>query len=197
MRVVLILEDALHDKLIAVPVISALCQYRFKRPVTVIADQERMGGEASARQPARLASVLNRYPTADVFLLLIDRDCHAPGRQYGGDRAAALRLLETEMQGRLPYPQRQRFIAHLAVEELEVWALAAQPQLPYLWANVRDHCHPKEEFFFPLSQQAGLLRTADQGRATLMQNAERRYLSIRTKCHELQTLEERLFPVAA
>lgn len=192
MMVVIILEDALHDKFIALPIISALCQFKLGRPANIIVDNERMGGVTAAMQSARLAPILNRHPMADVFLLLLDRDCHAPGRQYGGDRRAALERLEAEMITLLPHPQKQKFIAHLAIEELEVWALAAQPTLQVPWADVRDHCHPKEAFFYPISQQAGLLRTADQGRTALMANASRRYLSIRLKCPELQALEERI-----
>lgn len=192
MMVVIILEDALHDKFIAVPIISALCQYKLGRPTKVIADQERLGGVDSAMQAERLAPIVKRHPMADVFLLLLDRDCRAPERQYGGDRDAAIQKLEIEMGAHLPHPQRQRFIAHLAIEELEVWALAAQPSLPVLWAEIRDHCHPKETFFFPFTQKAGLSRTADQGRAALMTGAPRRYPSIRVKCPELQVLEKRI-----
>lgn len=192
MTVVIILEDALHDKFIAVPVINALCQFKLGRPAKVVVDQERMGGVVPAMQAARLSPILNRHPMADIFLLLLDRDCHAPGRQYGGDRSAALRRLESEMRALLPHPQRQKFIAHLAIEELEVWALAAQTDLKTPWTEIRDHCHPKEAFFLPLSQQAGLSRTADQGRSALMTGAARRYLSIRAKCPELQELETRI-----
>jgi hypothetical protein len=192
MRVVIILEDALHDKFIAVPIISAAFQFKLGRPTKVIADQERLGGVDAAMQAARLAPIVKRHPTADVFLLLLDRDCRAPERQYGGDRDAAIQKLEIEMGAHLPHPLRQKFIAHLAIEELEVWALAAQPSLPNPWAEIRDHCHPKETFFFPYTLKAGLSRTADQGRAVLMADAPRRYRSIRTKCPELQALEARI-----
>jgi hypothetical protein len=186
----IILEDTPKDQCIAVPIVQAVFQY-LERPAKVRALPERMGSIEQATDLEKLLPLLAaRSGMVDLFLLIVDRDCRAPDRPRGGDRAAALRSLERRVQDSGQLGTRSRFIACEAVEELEVWLLAGF-DLPG-WSGIRDHCDPKEEYFEPFAKERGVFERPAEGRTELMGEAVRRYRRIRLLCPELQSLEDKL-----
>jgi hypothetical protein len=190
MNVLVILEDTPRDQFIAVPVVQALFQF-IGRPAKVAALPERMRSVEQATDLERLLPVLAaRRGMVDVFLLIVDRDCKAPDRPRGGDRAAALQNLERQVIGSGELGASCHFLACQAVEELEIWLLAGFEHAS--WMEVRDHCDPKEAYFEPFAKGRGVFEKPAEGRAELMSQAIRRYKRIRHLCDELQALEARL-----
>ena len=190
MNVVIILEDTPKDQCIAIPIVQAVFQY-LDRPAKVRALPERMGSVEQATDLGKLLPVLaSRSGMVDLFLLIVDRDCRAPDRPRGGDRAEALRSLERRVADSGQLGARSRFLACEAVEELEVWLLAGF-DLPN-WGRIRNHCDPKEAFFEPFAKERNVFDKPAEGRTELMGEAVRRYKRIRQLCAELQSLENRL-----
>ncbi len=190
MNVQIVLEDTPKDQHIAVPLIRALFQH-IQRPARVGALSERLRSVEQVTDMDKLLPILAaRSGMVDLFILLVDRDCRAPGRPRGGDRATALRNLEKRVIGCGELGPQCGFIACEAWEELEVWLLAGfeHPN----WHEIRDHCDPKEEFFEPFARARGVFEKPAEGRAELMDEAVRRYRRIRHLCPELQSLEQRI-----
>lgn len=193
MNVQIVLEDTPNDRHIAVPIVQAMFQF-LGRPAKVTALAERMRSVEQATDLDRLLPLLAaRRGMVDVFLLIVDRDCRAPDRPRGGDRAAALRQLEQRIKESGELGAECRFLACEAWEELEVWLLAGFEH--EAWRPIREHCDPKEEYFEPFARARGVFEFPAGGRAELMAEAVRRYRRIRHLCGELQLLEERLRPI--
>lgn len=190
MNVQVILEDTPKDQHIAVGIVRAVFQ-SIGRVAKVAPLQHRFRSVEQATDPELLLPELEtRCGMVDLFILVVDRDCRAPGRPRGGDRAAALRHLEATIResGKLG---SCHFIACEAIEELEVWLLAGF-ELPE-WKQIRDHCDPKEEFFEPFARDRGLFDEPDEGRSKLMAEVLGFYRRrIRVLCPELQELEQRV-----
>ena len=190
MNVVVVLEDTPRDQHIAVPVVRALFQY-IGQPAKVAALPERMRSVEQATDLEKLLPVLAaRRGMVDLFLLIVDRDCRAPDRPRGGNRAAALRDLERRVMDSGELGGNSRFVACEAIEELEVWLLAGFEQ--NAWQKIRDDCDPKEAFFEPFAKARGVFEKPAEGRAELMADAVRRYRRIRHLCPEIQNLEGRI-----
>lgn len=190
MNVQVILEDTPKDQHIAVPVLRALFQF-LGRPARVSALSERMGSVEQATDIERLLPLLAaRRGMVDLFVLIVDRDCRAPDRPRGGDRAAALRALEEKVAASGELGGSCRFVACEAIEELEVWLLAGFKHDS--WQAVREECDPKEAFFEPFAKARGVFEKPAEGRAELTSEAVRHYPRIRQLCPELVALEQRL-----
>jgi hypothetical protein len=189
-NVLVVLEDTPRDQFIAVPIIRALFQF-IGRPAKIAALPERLRSVEQATDLEKLLPVLAaRRGMVDVFLLIVDRDCRAPGRPRGGNRAAALQRLERRVIDSGELGVSCRFLACEAVEELETWLLAGFDHAN--WTQIRDDCDPKETFFEPFAKSRGVFEKPAEGRAELMEQAIRRYKRIRLLCSELQSLEARL-----
>lgn len=190
MKILILLEDTPNDQHIAVPLVRALCAKR-GIPAKVTASQERLGSVEEAMDTTRLLPIIESHQgMVDLFILIVDRDCRAPGRPRGGDRAHALAHLEQTIAASGALGAGQRFITCQAVEELETWLLAAFDDLP--WSKIRDHCDPKEVYFEPLAQARGLVENVGGGRQELMREALGRFKRIWQLCPELQHLAARL-----
>jgi hypothetical protein len=194
MNVLVLLEDTPNDQHVAVPVVRALFQY-IDRSARVTALQERFGSvEQATNLDELLPALAARRGMVDIFLLIVDRDCRAPTRPRGGDRAAALQDLECRVKESGELGTSCHFFACQAIEELEVWLLAGFDHEG--WAQIRDHCDPKETYFEPFAKQRGVFEKPAEGRAELMSQAVRRYKRIRHLCDELQALAARLREIA-
>lgn len=190
MNILILLEDTPNDQHIAVPVVRALCA---KRGITakVRASQERLRSVEDATDPERLLPIIQTHQgMVELFILIVDRDCRAPDRPRGGDRASALANLEQKIAASGALGAGQRFITCQAIEELETWLLAAFDELP--WQGVRDHCDPKEAYFEPLAEGRGLSENVGGGRQELMREALDRFKRIWQLCPELQQLAARI-----
>lgn len=192
MNVLVVLEDTPRDQFIAVPIVRALCQF-IGQPAKVAALPERMRSVEQATDLEKLLPVLAaRRGMVDVFLLIVDRDCRAPGRPRDGHRAAALRNLEQKVIESGELGAKCRFLACEAIEELEIWLLAGFDHDHDAWQPMREHCDPKEAYFEPFARERGVFEKPAEGRSELMAQAVRRYRRIRHLCPELQNLEARL-----
>ncbi len=90
MRILILLEDTPNDQHVAVPLVRALCQQR-DIIAKVAASHERLGSVEEAMNPERLIPIIEIHQgMVDLFILIVDRDCRAPGRPRGGDRGQAL-----------------------------------------------------------------------------------------------------------
>lgn len=190
MNVQIVLEDTPKDQHIAVPIVRALFQF-IGRPAKVRVFTERMRSVEQATDLETLLPLLAaRRAMVDLFILIVDRDCRAPGRPRSGNRAAALKTLEQRVVDSGELGTGCRFLACEAWEELEVWLLAGFDHAN--WNAIRDHCDPKETFFEPFAKARGVFDQPAEGRAQLMDEAIGRYRRIRHKCSELQLLEGRI-----
>jgi len=189
-NVQVILEDTPRDQHIAIPIVQAVFQY-IGRPAKVRAFNERMRSVERATDFDSLLPLLAaRSGMVDLFILIVDRDCRAPNRPRGGNRAAALQILETRVVESGVLGPNCHFMACEAWEELEVWLLAGFYHTN--WNEIRDHCDPKEAFFEPFAKAHGVIEKPAEGRAHLMHEAIRHYRRIRSRCPELRFLEERV-----
>ncbi len=190
MKILILLEDTPNDQHMAVPLVRALCQ---QRGITakVAASQERLGSVEEAMNPERLIPIIESHQgMVDLFILIVDRDCRAPDRPRGGDRAQGLAHLEQVIASKGVLGPGQRFITCQAEEELETWLLAAFDNLP--WQKVRNDCDPKESYFEPLARQRGVIENVGGGRQELMREAMGRFKRIWQLCPELRYFAARL-----
>ena len=133
----------------------------------------------------RIAEVIDMYPMVKVFLLIVDRD-GKPGRRNV--------LTKIENQASERFPADRTLLAENAWQEIEVWALAGQDDLPksWKWQAIRDEEHPKEKYFDEIAESRGLLDEPGEGRTTLGREAASNYAKVRARCNEIAKLEGRL-----
>ena len=190
MNVLIVLEDTPKDQFVAVPIVQALFQF-IGRPAKVAAYQERMRSVEQATDLDKLMpALLARRGMVDIFLLIVDRDCRAPNRPRGGNRAEALRELERRVTANQQLGPNRFFLACEAIEELETWLLAGFDH--ERWSDLRDHCDPKEAYYEPFAKSRKVFEKPAEGRAELMNESVKRYRRIRQLCPELQRLEDRI-----
>lgn len=145
----------------------------------------RLHGIRDALDWAQIVPILRQYGMIDMFLLLVDRDGDA-------NRRGSLDYLEKKAKELLP-PQKA-FLAELAHQEIEVWALAAH-ELPsqWNWRAVVADSDPKERYFKPLANQSGIAKNESGGLYMAMSRPiAANYPRIRQLCPELAELEQRI-----
>lgn len=177
MRVVVIPEDFRKDQYILEPLIRAMVGHLGKATAKVaVCRDPLLGGVDAALEWKRIAEIIDRYPMADLFLLIVDRDGIAT-------RRAALDRIEDQARERLS--AGKLLLGECAWQELEVWVLAGH-DLPreWVWADVRQEAHSKERFFEPFAQSRGVADGPAGGRKTLAREAAGRYGRIRQLCPE-------------
>ncbi len=133
-----------------------------------------------------LEAIIIANPMVDVFLLCVDRDGLAGRKQQ-------LTILERE--GKKVLTVGQTFLAENAWQEIEVWLLAGQKDLPgeWRWQDVRQEPSAKERYFEPYARQRELLsESPGGGRMTIASAAAANYPRIRQLCPELADLEQRI-----
>ena len=91
--------------------------------------------------------------------------------------------------------QRCVFFGENAWQELEVWILAGQRDLPreWVWQDVRRERDPKETYYDVYAAKRGVANAAYEGREVLAKEAARNYRRIRRLCREdVLALEQRV-----
>jgi len=188
MRVVIIPEDFRNDQYILKPFVEAMLTAagRPRARVTVCRDPVIRGVDQALDRNV-LAQILERYSgMTDLFLLCVDRD---------GDhnRRHALDALEVDAAGLLS--PGQVLLGENAWQELEVWILAGQTDLPesWDWKAIRADIDPKERYYEPYAHMRGVSEQVGGGRKILAEEAARRYQRVRGRCPEdVQNLEARI-----
>jgi len=179
-------EDYRSDQYVARPLIKAMLTAlgRPRARVEIIRDPL-LGSVTAALDWRRIEPILDRYRAmTSMFILLVDRDGNA-------HRIEALQNLEDKAR----LLQNCVMFGENAWQEIEVWALAGQLDLPgdWSWADVRSDPHPKETYFEPYVRMRGLEETPGRGRQMLGREAARRYTRVRQLCSEdVAHLETRL-----
>ena len=186
LNVMLILEDYRKDQYIIVPIIRKMFEALGKPRANVRPCMDPLiGGINQALDWSELQNVIARYQMYDLFLLIVDRD----GEET---RCKKLERLESESQKKFP---SKAFLAEHAWQEIEVWALAGQKDLPsvWRWPEIRAERDPKERYFKPYADTRGLENEPGEGRTTLGKEAALNYHRVRTLCPEdIGRLEERI-----
>ncbi|MBF0285548.1 MAG: hypothetical protein HQL51_13945 [Magnetococcales bacterium] len=194
MNVLVIPEDFRKDQYLLSPLIKAMFQHlgRPKARIDILRDPL-LGGVEELLKWENLQEIIEDNGMVDLFLLCLDRDCN-DGRKNPGGRGEnrPLRVQAIEHQAVQLFPTK-KLMGESAIEELEVWILAGL-DLPkeWVWKEVRQDCHPKENYFAKLAQARHLTLGEGEGRKTLGEEAAKRYAAIRQKCPELEALEKRI-----
>ena len=181
MRVMIIPEDPALDQFILKPVVEAIFQDLNRVARVQVLFNPRLRSVDQALEPTQLNSIIDSYPQEDLFLLLIDRDCNQ-------NRLNRVNARESEVMSR-----RKALIGCLAIEEVEIWALAIyQGELPARWQEMRQECHPKETYFYPLVEQLGLQNNVGRGRKHIMKSLSGQYSRLLQLCPEIAELRDRI-----
>jgi hypothetical protein len=177
-KVVVICEDHTLDQYILKPVIEQIMTECGRRVRIQFASDPPLRGIEQALQKATLTAVLRRYPMAQLFLLLVDRDCKEASRTT----RLRSRIEQADKAGR-------KLFGCLAIEEVEVWALALhRSELPDRREAVRAHCHPKEAYFRPLVGQRGWDLSLGKGRRSAIADLRQKWDSLKALCPEVADL---------
>jgi hypothetical protein len=187
MRVLVIPEDFRKDQYMLEPIIQAMLKKKEKpRAKVIVCRDPLLGGVNEALKWERLHPIIEKYRSRiDVFLLCVDRD----GLE---GRKSALNNLEQRAAEVLS--EDKQFLAENAWQEVEVWVLAGQTQLPkdWNWSEIREEVHPKERYFLPFAKICNALSEPGEGRKTLAQEAAKHYDRIRQLSPEVAELESRI-----
>lgn len=191
MNVLVVPEDFRKDQYILKPIIRALlAEVGYPNAKVEVCRDPLIGGISEALKWQVIEPILARYRwQVDLFLLCVDRDCSA-------GRAVALRALEVKAKAT---PGTGRFLlAEHAWQELEVWILAGQKNLPrdWKWNEIRAERDPKERYYLPFAKLSGCMDHPAEGRGMLAIDAARNYKRIRQLCPEdVRNLEDRVAAV--
>ncbi|MDJ0840084.1 MAG: hypothetical protein QNK37_26465 [Acidobacteriota bacterium] len=187
MNVLVIPEDFRKDQYMLKPLIEALMRSAGRKKARVrVCRDPLLGGVSQALKWSRLEEIIVRYKgMIDVFLLCVDRDGIT-------ERRKSLDHLETKATQFLP--EHKYFLAENAWQELEVWVLAGQKDLPgdWNWQDIRQERDPKEAYFIPFSHSRDLVNEPGEGRRTLAREAAGNFTRVLRLCPELNHLRDRL-----
>lgn len=177
MKVLVVPEDPTLDQYILKPIVERLLADLGKQARVQILSRPRLRGVAQALDGAIIADILQTYPMVDLFLIMVDRD----GDAKRPDRAAALEATQP------------RLFVCLAIEEIEVWMLAAhRDTLSDAWSAIRRDHHPKERYAHPFLAQRAPKLDPGQGRAWAMRELAGKWKGVLSACDELERLKHRL-----
>ena len=185
-RILVVMEDPTLDRYVVEPIVRVICESleRAAIRIDVLVDPWLRGVE-QALDGHMWEKIVVMYPMVDLFLLVVDRDCVTTRTGRFGVLCSRV-----EDAGR-------RFVGCLAIEEVEVWLLAAfSGELGVPWSKVRAECHPKEAFFNPFMDQHSR-QGPGGGRKRLMLAAMRRLKTLMRRCPEIQQLEADLAAVTS
>lgn len=145
--------------------------------VEVCRDPNFQGVNAALDIKALRSRVVARYPMVDLFVLIVDRD-GSPGRKDSTDR------IEATLSGELN-PNRRRFLAEVAWQEVEVFILAGH-DLPakWRWSEIRNDSDVKNTFFKELVALRGTSKLPHEGRKKLMAQSIANWPRIKARCPE-------------
>lgn len=186
-NVLVIPEDFRKDQYVLKPIVERMMRSLGIKARVVVCTDPLLGGIGEALKWERLEEIIDRYPMVKLFLLVVDRDCVE-------SRKLALAALESKATKHLGSAERF-FVGQDAWQELEVWVLAGQTDLPKSWAwkDVQRECDPKERYYDPYAKQRGVSMSAYEGRELLAREAARNYQRIRQLCRDdVLVLEQRI-----
>jgi hypothetical protein len=178
MKVLVIPEDPTLDQHILKPVVEHLFKGLQRAARVEVLQDPHLTGVSDALNGDILAHVLHTNPMIDLFLLIVDRDC-CEARQSVLDA----RLKEAATAGKAMF-------GCLAIEEVEVWALALHHVNG--WKQVRQECHPKEVYFEPLAKQNHWLEGVGKGRVQAMKALPGKFKTLRSRCSEINVLQDQI-----
>jgi hypothetical protein len=177
-NVMVIPEDFTKDEHILKPLAERILK-DFGKPnanVRVCRDPN-FGGLGEALKIKRLRKVISRYPTFDLFILLVDRDGNT-------GRETAVGQLEAALRGEIAGSGR-RFVAGVAWQEVEVFILAGHDLLPgWNWPEIRADPDVKNTFFHQLAAARNTTGLPHRGRKKLMADAIQNWNRIKSRCPE-------------
>jgi hypothetical protein len=187
LNVLIVAEDYRKDEYILKPIVNSMLKEVGKPRANVRVCRDPMiSGVDDALNPETIEDVILTNPQYDLFLLLVDRDAE-PNRD---ERLETAETNADEAKG-----QRQVFFAGQAYQEVEVWLLAGQDDLPneWNWADVRAERQAKEQYYDPYVAKKTLTNSPGGGRKPLGQVAGSNYTNrVRQLCDEVQDLEDRV-----
>lgn len=179
MKVLVVPEDPTHDQHVIKPVVEKILEDCGRRGSVEVLRDPHLRGVDEALDPRVIAQIVRDNPMVDVFLIVVDRDCD----RRGNVAKAAQREAE---HGAV-------LLACLAIQELEVWALALwRNEIGAQWAEVRASCDPKEEFFDPFIDMKGWGAQLGKGRKRAMRELAGNWAGMKAVCPEIQDLSNRL-----
>jgi hypothetical protein len=176
-KVLVIPEDPTLDQYILKPIVERILADLGKTARVQVLTNPRLRGIAQALDPAIIADIVRTYPMVDLFLVMVDRD---------GDPRRPSNA--TTLEGSQPH-----LFVCLAIEELEVWMLAAhRDTLSTPWSEIRQEPHPKERFAHPFLAERAPKLDPGQGRAWAMRELGGKWKGVLSACDELDGLKHRI-----
>ena len=178
-------EDPTLDRYIIQPIVERIFADLGRKARVQVLQDPYLRGIDEALSPQGIAGIIrDREAMFELFLLVVDRDCH-DGRQAGRNNVAMARQREAEHAGKL--------LACLAVEEVEVWMLALHRDgLEASWSELRRECHPKERYADPFMRKEGWLASPGKGRLKAMEGLGAKWQGLLKLCPELEELKQRI-----
>ncbi|NUO81701.1 hypothetical protein HUU05_16650 [candidate division KSB1 bacterium] len=181
MRVLIIPEDPTNDQYVLKPIIAAIFADLGRKARVNVLQNPRLRSVNQALDPKTIEAIIVSYPQENLFLLLLDRDCEET------------RIENIKMREKNALSVNRRLLGGLAIEEIEMWALAVyEGTLPHPWQEMRRECHPKEEYFEPLIAQLELNYDVGRGRKHLMRSLPSNYSRLLQLCPEVSELRARI-----
>ena len=181
MKVLVIPEDPTLDQHILKPVVQRIFRDLNRKANVYVLQDPRLGSVSEALDKGKIGEILERHQMMDLFLLIVDRD-GVRERQSRVDT----RIAQAEEAGKA-------MLGCMAVEEVEVWALALhRSEVGGSWDDVRSEVHPKETYFDPLIKRKNWLESLGRGRAAAMRTLAGNWRALKSRCPELQRLEDEI-----
>jgi hypothetical protein len=193
LNVLIVAEDYRNDQYILKPIVDSMLEQVGKPNANVRVCRDPMiGGVEDALDSETVEEVVNINPLFDLYLLVVDRDAKDSREE---------RLARVEANAAEHTRRTQSFLAGQAHQEVEVWLLAGQPDVPDAleasWADVRDERQAKERYYDPYVKQKTLTNSPGGGRKPLGRTAGSNYSDrVRQFCDEVRALEQRVAQVA-
>ncbi len=178
-RVMVICENHRLDQHIIKPVVEHLFRDLDRKARIDVLSDPPLGGVSQALDKQTVGQILDENPMIDLFLLIVDRD--------------GIESRENKLQARLRQASGsdKRMVGCLAIEEVEVWALALhREELTDDWQQIRAERDPKEVYFDPLVKRMGWQESLGKGRVTAMKDLVGNWRSLMGRCPELQGLRQ-------
>ncbi|MCC6157007.1 MAG: hypothetical protein IT350_03075 [Deltaproteobacteria bacterium] len=179
-RVLVMPEDPTNNGYILKPLVEKILSAAGKRSATVtVATNPKAEGYSDAKRILK-EDIIPTYSFMSLILFLPDSD----GKDRSGEFEALYRIAEK---------QGANLICCAAVTEVEAWLLAGHINLLQdSWLTVRNDPKLKETYFDPFLAKYGNPKSADKGRSALMLTTLRNYRGLKSRCPEIQELEDRI-----
>lgn len=176
LNVRVIAEDHTLDQYILLPVVRGIFEAIGRPHANVKVHEWPRGqprGVENALSPSTVAGIIEDFPWIDVVMLVVDGDCVPHREDVLRARAA----------------ENKKVVTCLAVQEIEVWMLALHHrELSCDWAEVRAHCHPKDEYAEPFLKRRGWANTLGRGRREAMRSSNAGFSGMLRRCPEIARL---------